>query len=67
MISIGPHDKSLTDEEVDMLAGIGKRIVLSLSCDANGDGIPCRTDRFQAMEDMMAYLIIGMEDGGYSS
>ena len=65
MVSIEPSDKSLTDEEINMLTEIGKRIVLSLSCDANGDGIPCRTDRFQAMEDMMGYLIIGMQNGGY--
>ena len=65
MYSIEPSNKSLTVEEINMLAEIGKRIILSLSCDTNGDGIPCRTDRFQAMEDMMGYLIIGMQNGEY--
>ena len=30
----------------------------SLSCDANGDGFPCSTDRLQAIEDMLHYLTI---------
>ena len=50
--------KSLTEEETIELAELGTRIMKSLSCDANGDGFPCRTDRLQAIEDMLHYLTI---------
>ncbi len=57
---IAPGTVSLTTEEVIELAELGRRILLSLSCDANGEGLPCRTDRFEAMGDMIKYLNIGM-------
>ena len=53
--------ESLNFQEVIVLAELGKRIIKSLSCDANGEGIPCRTDRFTAMGDMLRYLDICME------
>ena len=53
--------ESLNHEEVLALAKLGKRIIKALSCDANGEGIPCRTDRFTAMGDMLRYLDICME------
>ena len=53
--------ESLSFEEAIVLVELGSRIILSLSCDANGDGLPCRTDRFTAMGDMIRYLDIAME------
>lgn len=54
-------EQSLNYEEVIVLAELGRRIIASLSCDANGDGLPCHTDRFTAMGDMLRYLDIAME------
>lgn len=48
----------LNDIEIEELADLGQRITTSLSCDANGTGTPCRTDRFAAIEDMINYLLI---------
>ncbi len=53
--------QSLSFEEVIVLSELGRRIIASLSCDANGDGLPCHTDRFTAMGDMLRYLDIAME------
>ena len=58
MYSIEPSNESLTVKDREELIQIGKRITLSLSCNANGDGLPCRTDRFQAIDDMIDYLNI---------
>jgi hypothetical protein len=46
----------LTDEEVGRLVELGKDIRTSLECDINGKGLPCRTDRFEAVRDMKEYL-----------
>lgn len=48
----------LTDTELDDLALIGNVIKVSLECDINGTGVPCRTDRFTAVEAMVRYLEI---------
>ena len=47
---------SFNDEDIKQLAKIGKRIATGLSCDANGHGVPCRTDRFDAVDAMIEYL-----------
>ena len=49
---------TLNKKEIKRLIELGKRIQLGLSCDINGQGIPCRTDRLQAVEDMKEYLSI---------
>ena len=48
----------LNKKEIKRLIELGKKIQLGLSCDINGQGIPCRTDRLQAVEDMKEYLSI---------
>ena len=49
---------TLTDEEIAELKDLGKWIQLDLSCDANGTGLPCRTDRLEAVKNMVRYLEI---------
>tara|TARA_B100000579_G_C22650852_1_gene766118 strand:+ start:392 stop:601 length:210 start_codon:yes stop_codon:yes gene_type:complete len=49
---------TLNKKEIKKLIELGKKIQLGLSCDINGQGIPCRTDRLQAVEDMIEYLKI---------
>ena len=52
-------DKSLlTAREQEELVKLGEDIQAGLSCDANGIGIPCRTDRLSAVENMKRYLEI---------
>jgi len=48
----------LNDSEVAELVSLGKDIIKSLSCDANGSGLPCRTDRLHAVALMRLYLAI---------
>jgi len=48
----------LTTKEVDKLVKLGKDIQAGLSCDANGTGVPCRTDRLDAVSNMKKYLEI---------
>ena len=49
---------TLNDTEIAELVCLGRRIHGSLSCDADGTGLPCRTDRLQAVKDMARYLQI---------
>ena len=49
---------TLNKKEIKKLIELGKKIQLGLSCDFNGQGIPCRTDRLQAVKDMIEYLKI---------
>ena len=49
---------TLTAKDVKRLVALGKRIRASLDCDANGSGLPCRTDRLDAVENMREYLKI---------
>ena len=52
-------DKSLlTAQEQEELFRLGEDIQHGLSCDANGTGIPCRTDRLDAVSNMKRYLEI---------
>jgi len=52
------NELALSNKEIKKLSKLGKNIQRSLSCDINGQGIPCRTDRFTAVEDMIEYLKI---------
>jgi hypothetical protein len=51
-------DNILNNKEIKQLTKLGKRITASLSCDINGTGLPCRTDRFNAVKLMIKYLKI---------
>ena len=52
-------DKSiLSNHEQEELFRLGDDIQKDLSCDANGTGIPCRTDRLEAVSNMKRYLEI---------
>ena len=48
----------LSNQEQEELFRLGEDIQAGLSCDANGTGIPCRTDRLSAVENMKRYLEI---------
>jgi len=48
----------LTEKDIERLVVIGKDIQAGLSCDANGTGLPCRTDRLSSVELMKEYLSI---------
>jgi hypothetical protein len=48
----------LTKKEQKKLVKLGKDIIACLSCDINDTGMPCRTDRFKALELMQEYLLI---------
>ena len=49
---------TLTDKDIKELASLGKSIKLGLGCNANGHGIPCRTDRFAVVKAIKRYLEI---------
>ena len=52
-------DKSLlTAQDQEELVKIGDNIQKDLSCDANGTGLPCRTDRLEAVSNMKKYIEI---------
>ena len=46
----------LNNNEVKKLIKLGKVIKKGLSCDINGKGLPCRSDRLQVVKDMIKYL-----------
>ena len=48
----------LTDHDVKRLGELGQAILGGLSCNANGDNFPCRTDRLDAVKHMKEYLDI---------
>ena len=48
----------LTNKEMKTLSKLGKQIVNCLSCDINGSGVPCRTDRLESIRLMIEYLKI---------
>ena len=48
----------LTDGEIKAMATLAESITASLECDINGTGIPCRTDREEALKAMAKYLRI---------
>ncbi len=49
---------TLTEKDIERLVKLGGDIQKGLSCDANGTGIPCRTDRLDAVSNMKRYLEI---------
>ena len=49
---------TLSNKEIDKLVKLGGDIQQDLSCDANGTGLPCRTDRLEAIKNMKRYLEI---------
>ena len=49
---------TLSNKEIDKLVKLGGDIQQDLGCDANGTGLPCRTDRLSAVESMKEYLEI---------
>ena len=49
---------TLNKKEIKKLIELGKKIQLGLSCDINETGLPCRSDRLKAIEDMKDYLSI---------
>ena len=53
MVSIG-----LSNIEIEKLVKLGDNIQKDLSCDANGTGLPCRTDRLEAVSNMKKYIEI---------
>ena len=48
----------LNANEQEELFRLGDDIQKDLSCDANGTGLPCRTDRLEAVSNMKRYLEI---------
>ena len=49
---------TLNDKEVKRLTELGQAILGGLSCNANGDNFPCRTDRLDVVKHMLEYLEI---------
>ena len=60
-IKIKNRKDILTDEEIERLIILGEIIQANLSCDINGEGLPCRTDRLSAVQLMKEYLSIHKE------
>ena len=55
------QENRLTEKEIKELVELGKNIQLCLSCNINDTGLPCRTDRFEAVNLMKKYLEIHNE------
>ena len=51
----------LSEDEINRLIILGDRIKQDLSCDLNGTGFPCRSDRMSAIKYMEEYLEINEE------
>ena len=49
---------TLNNAEIESLRELGEKIQQDLSCDLNGTGLPCRTDRLEAVENMIKYISI---------
>jgi len=49
---------TLNDKDVKRLGELGQAIQGCLSCDINDNNIPCRTDRFEAIKNMLEYVKI---------
>ena len=52
------NPNQLTDTDIEELVVLGERIILGLSCNADGNNFPCRSDRIQVVNDMVQYLKI---------
>jgi len=55
------QENRVTEKEIKELVELGKNIQLCLSCNINDTGLPCRTDRFEAVTLMKKYLGIHRE------
>jgi len=53
-----PLHLTLNEKEMKRLKKLGVLIQRGLSCDINGQGIPCRSDRFASVYYMIEYLQI---------
>ena len=51
-------ENMLSNNEIDRLILLGDRIKQDLSCNLNGTGFPCRSDRMSAINCMEEYLEI---------
>ena len=51
-------EEVLNKKETKRLVILGGKIKMSLNCDINDTGLPCRTDRLAAVEDMIEYIKI---------
>ena len=51
-------NNTLTTKEVKKLVKLGTNIVMGLECNINSTGLPCRTDRLDAVGNMIEYLTI---------
>lgn len=49
---------TLNNTEINSLKELGEKIQMDLSCDLNGTGLPCRTDRLEAVSNMIKYISI---------
>ena len=54
--------RAFTDEERARLVELGEMIVAGLSCNINGTGLPCRSDRIASLECMRQYIAISELD-----
>ena len=52
------NNNTLTDKEVKKLVKLGSAIQMGLECNINSTGLPCRTDRLDAVGNMIEYLTI---------
>ena len=52
-----PH-LTATDEEKEKLKGLGVQIQQNLSCNVEGNGLPCDMDRIEVVFRMKQYLEI---------
>ena len=51
-------NNTLTKQEQEELFRLGEDIQAGLSCDVNGTGIPCRTDRLDAVAVSYTHLTL---------
>jgi len=49
---------TLTEDDIRELVAMGRSISLGLSCDVNGEGLPCLGDRLGVLPFMVRYLRI---------
>jgi hypothetical protein len=47
---------AFNDKEWQELAELGHKIIIDLSANPNGDGVPGRNSRFEAISNMVKYL-----------
>ena len=52
------NENVLTDKDLKKLEKLGVKIRACLSCNINDTGVPCRTDRLEAVRLMQEYLTI---------